>query len=104
MAEWQIVCLGEFQVMLAGRALAVFQTDKTRALLAYLAIEGQAHQRSALAQLLWPGYSDESARHSLRQALFQLRQLLPDAEAAPWLLLARQTVQLNPAAAMRVDV
>ena len=61
MTELQIVCLGEFQVTLAGTALTVFQTDKARALLAYLAIEGQAHQRSELAQWLWPGYSDERA-------------------------------------------
>ncbi|MEZ4862433.1 MAG: BTAD domain-containing putative transcriptional regulator [Caldilineaceae bacterium] len=105
MAELQITCFGDFQVTLAGTALTTFQTDKSRALLAYLAIEGQVHQRTTLAQFLWPGYSDASARNSLRQALHQLRQLLPDAEAGPlWLLITRQTVQFNPDAPIRVDV
>ena len=105
MVELQIVCFGEFHVTLGGRELRGFPTEKVRALLAYLAIEGRAHQRSELAQLLWPGYSPESARHSLRQALFQLRNLLGDVDAdSPWLLLARQSVQLNPAAPVRVDV
>ena len=109
MAELLLTCLGDFQVTLAGTALTLFPTDKTRALLAYLTIEGRVHQRSELASLLWPGYSEESARNSLRQSLHQLRLLLHDAEAgrlwgAPWLLLARQTVQINPAARISVDV
>lgn len=105
MAELLIVCLGDFQVTLSGTELTVFQTDKTRALLAYLTLEGQVHQRSELAEFLWPGYSEESARNSLRQSLFRLRQILNDAEAEPpWLLLTRQTVQINPAAPISVDV
>ena len=65
MAELQITCLGEFQVTLAGTPLTLFQTDKNRALLPYLALEAGVHQRTELAQLLWPGYSDASARNSL---------------------------------------
>jgi len=108
MAELQIACLGEFQVALAGAPLTAFQTSKNRALLPYLALEARAHQRTELAQFLWPGYGDESARNSLRQALHQLRQSLveiePAAAAPPWLLITRQTVQLNPAAPIHVDV
>ncbi|MEZ4862424.1 MAG: BTAD domain-containing putative transcriptional regulator [Caldilineaceae bacterium] len=63
------------------------------------------YQRSELAQFFWPGYSDSSARNSLRQALHQLRQLLPDPTPdSPWFLLTRQTVQLNLAAAVSVDL
>ncbi len=104
MAELQIACLGEFQVTLAGTALTLFQTDKTRALLPYLALEARTHQRAELAQLLWPGYSDASARNSLRQALHQLRQTLADPAGVPWLLITRQTVQINPDAPIHVDV
>ncbi|MEZ4862423.1 MAG: BTAD domain-containing putative transcriptional regulator [Caldilineaceae bacterium] len=105
MAKLQIVCLGDFQVTLDGMALTTFQTDKSRALLVYLAIERQVHPRTTLAQFLWPGYDATSARNSLRQTIHQLRQLLQDATAEPtWLLLNRQTVQLNPAAAINVDV
>jgi len=97
MAALQIVCFGDFQVTLAGTPVTAFQTEKVRALLAYLAVEGRVHRRSELAQFLWSGYSKESARNSLRQALHQLRQLLPNGDAQPpWLLVTRQSVQLNP--------
>jgi DNA-binding SARP family transcriptional activator len=105
MSELRITCLGRFQVTLAESGGVVFPTDKTRALLVYLALEGQVHQRTELAQFLWPGYSEESARNNLRQSLHQLRHLLHDAEAEPpWLLLTRHTAQINPAASIRVDV
>ncbi len=104
MAELYIACLGDFQVRLNGKTLTVFPTDKSRALLPYLALETRVHQRTELAQFLWPGYSAESARNSLRQTLHQLRQVLRDGETATWLLLTRQTVQINPAANIRVDV
>ncbi|MFN8491574.1 MAG: BTAD domain-containing putative transcriptional regulator [Caldilineaceae bacterium] len=105
MVELQITCFGPFKVTLAGTPLTAFQTDKTRALLTYLVINGEVQQRTALVEFLWPGYSKESAQNSFRQTLHQLRQLLGDAEAEPpWLLLTRQTVQINPAASIRVDV
>lgn len=105
MAQLSLTCLGNFQVMLAGEQLTAFQTDKMRALLVYLVMEDQVHQRSALSQFLWPGYSQESANNSLRQSLHHLRQLFHDAETdPPWLLITRLTVQFNPAAPIRVDV
>lgn len=105
MSELQIVCLGDFQVTIDGTPLTAFQTDKSRALLAYLAIEDQVHQRTTLAQFLWPGYGEENARNSLRQTLHQLRQSLQTTEAdPPWLALTRQTVQINPAANIYIDV
>jgi predicted ATPase/WD40 repeat protein/DNA-binding SARP family transcriptional activator len=107
MGQLLLTCFGTFQVVLTGAPLT-FQTDKVRALLVYLAVERQAHQRSALAQLLWPGYTAESANTSLRQTLRRLRQLLGDDEDAPgdtpWLLVTRQTVQFNPAASLSADV
>ncbi|MFN8440640.1 MAG: BTAD domain-containing putative transcriptional regulator [Caldilineaceae bacterium] len=94
--------------MLNEVPLTAFQTEKVRALLIYLAVEPQPHQRSALAQLLWPGYTAESANASLRQTLVRLRQLLDDhattPSQTPWLLTTRQTVQINPTAAIEVDV
>jgi predicted ATPase/DNA-binding SARP family transcriptional activator len=113
MAQLLLTCLGDFQVTLARAPLTAFPTDKVQALLVYLVVEGQEHLRAELAQFLWPGYREESARHSLRQSLHRLRQLLPDAEVAPsghppggapWLLLTRQTVQINPAALVSSDV
>ncbi len=104
MGQLQLTCLGDFQIMLDGEPITAFQTDKVRAMLIYLLIEEQAHQRSALAPFLWPGYSEESANNSLRQSLHRLRHLLRNAESnPPWLLITRQTVQVNPAAAIQID-
>jgi len=47
MEQLQFTCFGTFQVVLNGAPLTTFQTDKVRALLVYLAVEQQAHQRSA---------------------------------------------------------
>ena len=108
MFHLQLTCLGELRVTLHGQPLTAFQTDKMRAMLVYLALERQEHQRRDLTRFLWPGYSEESARNSFRQYLHQLRHLLGDDKSAsgdaPWLLVTRQTVQLNPAAALAVDV
>src|SRR6478672_4098270 len=69
--------LGPFRVTLGGETITGFATDKVRALLAYLAVEGgQAHRREALAGLLWPNYPESDALASLRQALRRLRQAL----------------------------
>ena len=66
--------------LLGGFALRVGQRTidrlprKTRALLAYLAIEpGRPISREAMADLLWTDRGPEQARRSLRQALLVLR-------------------------------
>lgn len=104
MTQLQLTCLGACEIVLAGEPLTAFATDKVRALLVYLVLEQRAHERSQLAQFLWPGYGEESARQSLRQALYRLRQLLPGSAATPWILNNRQTVQFDPAAPVQVDV
>lgn len=97
--------LGELQIEQNGELLTAFTTDKARALLIYLTLERQPHSRSALARLLWPGYSEQSARNNLRQTLFELRQVLRSEEAdSPWLLSSRLTLQLNPRMPVTVDV
>ncbi len=61
--------------------VTAFHSDKARALLAFLAIESdRPHRRETLAGLLWPGYTEASARQSLSQALLSINRLL----AAPW--------------------
>ena len=80
-----------------GEALTGFESDKARALLAYLAVESQrAHRRETLAGLFWSQRPERSARHSLNQALFNLRQVIGDQAALPpFLQVTRQTVQFN---------
>lgn len=45
---------------------------KATALIAYLAVDGQAHSRDALATLLWPEHGQSRARANLRRCLFAL--------------------------------
>ena len=106
MAALELKLLASFQGTLNGRILTQFATDKVRALLAYLAVERQqAHRRESLAALLWPAQPDKQARHNLRQALSNLRQVLQDHDDdRAFLLIDRHEVWLNPQANVQVDV
>lgn len=54
-----------------------FESQKVRALLAYLACNRDAQlTRDHLADLLWPDSAPDAARRNLRQALYNLRQNL----------------------------
>lgn len=51
--------LGQFRAAYADRPLNGFESNKVRALLAYLAVEAdRPHPRAQLATLLWPGYQE----------------------------------------------
>lgn len=76
-----------------------FETRTTAALLLYLACQGRAVSRDGLAELLWPERSQAQARANLRLALHRLRRQID-----PFLLITRQSVGLNPNAAIEVDV
>jgi DNA-binding SARP family transcriptional activator len=106
LAPISLSLLGGFQAERNGKPIAAFESNKVRALLAYLVVEaGRSHQRSALAGLLWPDHSEELARTNLRHVLRQLRQTLPDQHGDPPLVLAtQQTIQVNPAGAFTLDV
>jgi len=97
MAHLSVHTLGPFQVLLDGEPATGFDSDKVRALLAYLVFEAdRPHSREKLAGLLWPDYPDQSARTSLRSALANLRKLIKDQNADPnFILVTRQTLQFN---------
>ncbi|MFO7696172.1 MAG: BREX system ATP-binding domain-containing protein, partial [Anaerolineae bacterium] len=77
MARLSIVLFGPLRATLDGEPLSGFYSDKVRALLAYLAVEsGRPHRRETLVGLFWPESPERSARHSLSQALHNLRQAL----------------------------
>jgi DNA-binding SARP family transcriptional activator len=81
MARLSLTLLGGFQARLDPGPALTLPTRKAQALLAYLALPlGQAHPRDKLAALLWGGIRVESARASLRQALFAIRRALADVE------------------------
>lgn len=96
---------GRFQLQRDDRPLTDFESDKARALLAYLALSpGRPQRRELLCALLWPDLSQSDARHNLSQVLSSLRSLLGDRDAAtPFLLANRQSVQVNPDAVFEVD-
>ena len=104
MATLQLTLLGAFQAHWNGRPIIHFRSANTQGLLAYLALEAdRAHARDSLATLFWPDQPTATARHNLRQTLYQLRRLLEPADP-PFLLITRQTVQFNRSADCDLDV
>ncbi len=124
MSQLDTCFLGPFRVTRDGKSITGFESDKMRALLAYLVIEAdRPHRREALAALLWPEQAESAARQSLRQALYVVRNALRNdlnqgnqdssvglseaqnsGENKDALLVTRQTVQINPAGDTRCDV
>jgi DNA-binding SARP family transcriptional activator len=75
--------LGGFQLYSADREPIVLTARKSRALLAYLALDmRRAHARDRLAALLWPDSGEMQARTSLRQALTAVRRALGEGAEA----------------------
>ena len=103
MEQVRIALLGGLDVVSPSGQQLMLPSRKAQALLAYLAFQpGQFHLRDGLAALLWGDASDARARHSLRQALTDLRRAMTP--TAPEILLERvEGVALNPAA-VEVDV
>ncbi len=91
----RIKCFGDFQVEFGGKIIANFETEKTRALLAYLAVESdRPHRRSHLAGLLWSDEPEERALHNLRQTLSRLRKTMgEDFSSGQFILLDRDSLR-----------
>lgn len=92
-----LTLIGSFEARLDGQAIGGFQSNKARALLAYLAVEAACcHSRQALAGLLWPDVPEACARHSLSQTLCNLRSVLHEQVAAcPYFLVSPHAIQFN---------
>ncbi|MBU1878897.1 MAG: AAA family ATPase, partial [Chloroflexi bacterium] len=106
MARLSLSLLGPFQATLDGTPVMGFESNKVRALLAYLAVESsRPHSREALAGLLWPERPNPAALGNLRHALANLRRALGDAQARPaFLRITRETLQFNPASDHWLDI
>ncbi|HYD88240.1 MAG TPA: alpha/beta fold hydrolase [Vitreimonas sp.] len=72
----EIRLLGELEVRRDGAPVPLPQSKKTRALLAYLAVQRAPQRRDALCELLWELPDDPRA--ALRWSLSKLRPLLND--------------------------
>lgn len=107
MSAFQLDFLGGFSLQVDGKLGPPFPTDKTRALLAYLALASSRPQsRAVLATLLWPEADEQSARANLRVTLHRLHQILDRADPVvgrQLLVATRQSVHFNRAHAT-VDV
>jgi DNA-binding SARP family transcriptional activator/predicted ATPase len=106
MARLELEFLGTFQATADGEPLTRFETNPTRALLAYLALDaGTVFRREVLAGLLWPEQPRSDALHALRQTLNRLRRAVGGRDVDPPLLqVTRQTLQLNSDADYWLDV
>ncbi|MGD2165395.1 MAG: tetratricopeptide repeat protein, partial [Anaerolineae bacterium] len=111
MAHLSIQLLGPVRVTLDGDRITHFETQKVRALLAYVAAEAERpHEREFLAEMLWPGRPQGAARANLRHALSTLRATIGDrgrrdrpAADPPFLLTTRKSIELNLDADVSVD-
>ena len=74
MTRLHLALLGQLSIQQNGGSLADFESQKSRALLCYLAVTGQTHSRAALAGLLWPEIPETNARMNLRKAVTVLRR------------------------------
>jgi predicted ATPase/DNA-binding SARP family transcriptional activator len=104
--HWTIHLLGGLRAEQDDRVAARFPTQKTAALLAYLAyFRSSTHPREQLVDRFWPDLDLDAGRHSLRNALSALRrQLEPGETPSNTVLVAdRFSVRLNPSA-VTVDV
>lgn len=107
MVHLSLSFLGTFQASLGGKPLTNFRSAKVQGLLVYLALTTpQPHAREALAALFWPDQAEAVAKKNLRQSLYQLRQVVGDADspAESYLLVTRSTIQFNPASDHSLDV
>ena len=90
----RIHAVGGFHVEVEGRERTSPTPDRATALLAWLALNPGNHRRSAVAARFWPDVLDESARASLRSALWSLRRRLGD-QANGALIATRDDVGLS---------
>ena len=98
---WRLQLLGRVALSNGGQTIDRFESSRTAALLAYLALNcNRPIPREELAELIWPDESPELARHRLRQSVYSLRGHLEPAGTPKnsTLLANRATLQFNPAA------
>ena len=91
--------LGSPQITLNNQTIRQLPAAKSQALLFYLACRGRVQSRLALGGLLWPDKTDAEARMNLRQALYQLRQTLPNV-----LETSRESIAFGANVLLAVDV
>ncbi|MBC7805095.1 MAG: winged helix-turn-helix domain-containing protein [Akkermansiaceae bacterium] len=95
---WEICLFGGLSLQCGGRRESRFRTQKTAALLSYLALfPSRTHPREELAVRFWGEDGDEEARRSLRVSLNSLRRQLetPNASEGELILADRTSIGLR---------
>lgn len=105
MSKIRVRLLGGLEVWHEDRQVSGFESQKSRALLAYLLCHrGRTFSRDHLAGLLWPERSPGAARHALRQAVYNLRSTLPEDGPHPPLLTQHLELGIHPESGWWVDI
>ena len=99
MPLYRFVLFGAPRVELDGEPVKV-DTNKTLALLIYLALNRQQHRRDSLAALLWPESDRTRGRALLRRSLYVLRKIVGDGR----LVTDRETAALESGDDFDIDV
>ena len=99
MSQLDIFLLGAPRIERDGTLIEV-DTRKAIALLAFLAVTGEAHRRDTLASFLWPDADETRARGALRRTLSSLRSALD----GDWLSVSRDLIELRQADTLWIDV
>ncbi|MCB0209147.1 MAG: hypothetical protein KDJ52_07450, partial [Anaerolineae bacterium] len=99
MTKLTLQILGPPQVAIDGEIVKI-NRRKAVALLAYLAVTRQSHNRDALATLFWPEATRNRARANLRQTLWELNNALGET----WIETEDETLALHTGPDIWVDV
>jgi len=107
-APWPVlICLlGNFRLLQAGEAVAIYSGGKSEALLGYLGFHyGRRVPRDQLLTLLWPTSESIRAKRSLNNLIYSLHKLLGDAlDGAMPVLHEEGYYRLNIEAGVGVDI
>jgi len=99
MSSIELRFFGPPQIARDGKLLAV-QRRKSLALLAFLAVTGQAHARDTLATFFWPELDGAHGRAALRSVLVDLHRAL----GHEWLATEGDQIRLTAGPDLLVDV
>src|SRR5262245_49756504 len=98
---------GTLRVQQGSADLSGFESRKVQELLCYLLLHrNQVHNRERLAAIFWGSQTTANSRKYLRHTLWQLQTALDRFSGAgePVLLTDDESIQVNPAAHLWVDV
>jgi DNA-binding SARP family transcriptional activator/predicted ATPase/tetratricopeptide (TPR) repeat protein len=93
MAKLQLLTLGKFEAKANGRSIESFTSNKAKALFVFLAIEAhKAISRDKLATMFWPNQEEKKGKHSLRQALSNIKKSIEEEGADAIFEISRDKV------------